>query len=179
MFPEHRRRVVDVDILAEQESWYRQQIGAAGLGLVAGFIVVVPAVLFLSGWLIPVPHQKEGLAERISALTTILNVSAKAVADIESEIAQRRDLVRQLQSDAERAKQLSAVSREQAEAVAQALKIELERREQSSFWSNVLMNLAFVFIGIVATEVFHWGRGKYLKKAFKREPKEAAPHGAS
>lgn len=33
------------------ERWYRQQVGAAVLGLVAGLIVVVPAVLWLSGWL--------------------------------------------------------------------------------------------------------------------------------
>jgi hypothetical protein len=31
--------------------WYRQQLGAAALGLVAGLTVVVPAVLWLSGWL--------------------------------------------------------------------------------------------------------------------------------
>jgi hypothetical protein len=33
------------------ERWYRQQVGAAVLGLVAGLMVVVPAVLWLSGWL--------------------------------------------------------------------------------------------------------------------------------
>jgi hypothetical protein len=35
----------------DDERWYRQQVGAAVLGLVAGLIVVVPAVLWLSGWL--------------------------------------------------------------------------------------------------------------------------------
>lgn len=38
-------------IANDDERWYRQQLGAAGLGLVAGLIVVVPAVLWLSGWL--------------------------------------------------------------------------------------------------------------------------------
>ena len=33
------------------ERWYRQQVGAAVLGLAAGLMVVVPAVLWLSGWL--------------------------------------------------------------------------------------------------------------------------------
>jgi hypothetical protein len=37
--------------LGDDDRWYRQQLGAAGLGLVAGLIVVVPAVLWLSGWL--------------------------------------------------------------------------------------------------------------------------------
>lgn len=36
---------------SEDDRWYRQQLGAAGLGLIAGLIVVVPAVLWLSGWL--------------------------------------------------------------------------------------------------------------------------------
>jgi hypothetical protein len=34
----------------DDDRWYRQQIGAAGLGLLAGLIVVVPAVLWLGGW---------------------------------------------------------------------------------------------------------------------------------
>jgi hypothetical protein len=37
--------------VADDDRWYRQQMGAAALGLVAGLIVVVPAVLWLSGWL--------------------------------------------------------------------------------------------------------------------------------
>jgi hypothetical protein len=36
---------------SDDDRWYRQQLGAAGLGLVAGLVVVVPAVLWLSGWL--------------------------------------------------------------------------------------------------------------------------------
>jgi len=35
---------------SDDERWYRQQLGAAALGLVAGLIVVVPSVLWLSGW---------------------------------------------------------------------------------------------------------------------------------
>lgn len=37
--------------VTDDDRWYRQQMGAAGLGLVAGLLVVVPAVLWLSGWL--------------------------------------------------------------------------------------------------------------------------------
>jgi hypothetical protein len=33
------------------DRWYRQQVGAAVLGLAAGLMVVVPSVLWLSGWL--------------------------------------------------------------------------------------------------------------------------------
>lgn len=36
---------------SDDDRWYRQQLGAAGLGLLAGLVVVVPAVLWLSGFL--------------------------------------------------------------------------------------------------------------------------------
>jgi hypothetical protein len=35
---------------AKEDRWLRQQVSAAALGLVAGLMVVVPAVLWLSGW---------------------------------------------------------------------------------------------------------------------------------
>ena len=38
-------------MLSDDDRWYRQQLGAAALGLIAGLIVVVPAVLWLSGFL--------------------------------------------------------------------------------------------------------------------------------
>jgi hypothetical protein len=38
-------------VLSDDDRWYRQQLGAAALGLIAGLIVVVPAVLWLSGFL--------------------------------------------------------------------------------------------------------------------------------
>ena len=38
-------------VTSDDDRWYRQQVGAAVLGLVAGLVVVVPAVLWLSGWL--------------------------------------------------------------------------------------------------------------------------------
>jgi hypothetical protein len=37
--------------VSDDDRWYRQQLGAAALGLIAGLIVVVPAVLWLSGYL--------------------------------------------------------------------------------------------------------------------------------
>jgi hypothetical protein len=37
--------------VTDDDRWYRQQMGAAVLGLAAGLLVVVPSVLWLSGWL--------------------------------------------------------------------------------------------------------------------------------
>lgn len=39
--------------LNEEDRWFSQQMGAALLGLVAGLIIVVPTVLWLSGWFDP------------------------------------------------------------------------------------------------------------------------------
>jgi hypothetical protein len=50
----------------DDERWYRQQLGAAGLGLVAGLVAVVPAVLWLSGW-IGGPSSKAAAARQPSA----------------------------------------------------------------------------------------------------------------
>jgi hypothetical protein len=50
----------------DDERWYRQQLGAAGLGLLAGLIVVVPAVLWLSGW-IGGPSSKAAAARQALA----------------------------------------------------------------------------------------------------------------
>jgi hypothetical protein len=50
----------------DDERWYRQQLGAAGLGLLAGLIVVVPAVLWLSGW-IGGPSSKAAAARQAPA----------------------------------------------------------------------------------------------------------------
>ena len=37
----------------DDDRWFRQQMGAAVLGLIAGLMIVVPAVLWLSGWFGP------------------------------------------------------------------------------------------------------------------------------
>jgi hypothetical protein len=39
--------------LSDDDRWYRQQLGAAVLGLVAGLMIVVPAVMWLSGFFDP------------------------------------------------------------------------------------------------------------------------------
>jgi hypothetical protein len=54
---------------SDDERWYRQQLGAAALGLLAGLIVVVPSVLWLSGWL-GGPQTKTGrqVAEQGAAI---------------------------------------------------------------------------------------------------------------
>jgi hypothetical protein len=50
----------------DEDRWFRQQLGATLLGLVAGLIVVVPAVLWLTGWIGP----QKGKSGIIASATT-------------------------------------------------------------------------------------------------------------
>jgi hypothetical protein len=55
----------------DEERWYRHQMGAALLGLVAGLMIVVPAVLWMSGWFEP-PKGQSGIAPHVAAAATDL-----------------------------------------------------------------------------------------------------------
>jgi hypothetical protein len=62
----------------DDERWYRQQVGAAVLGLVAGLVVVIPAVLWLSGWL-GGPQAKPATARQPADQTPIKTADVKPV----------------------------------------------------------------------------------------------------
>jgi septal ring factor EnvC (AmiA/AmiB activator) len=136
-------------------------LNGAGVSALSLFIALFANLIFINIYRYiksePRP-QKQELVQRIGELTAVLNDSAKAVSEIENEFARRRELVRKLESDAETATKLSAVSREQAEAVAQALKIELEKREQSSFWSAHLTAIFYTLLGVAIAEIVHYVR---------------------
>jgi hypothetical protein len=63
---------------SDDERWYRQQVGAAALGLLAGLIVVVPSVLWLSGWL-GGPQTKAGRQPVADQSTSIKVADVKTV----------------------------------------------------------------------------------------------------
>jgi hypothetical protein len=63
---------------SDDERWYRQQVGAAALGLLAGLIVVVPSVLWLSGWL-GGPQTKAGRQPLADQSTSIKVADVKTV----------------------------------------------------------------------------------------------------
>jgi hypothetical protein len=72
-------------MLSDDDRWYRQQLGAAALGLIAGLIVVVPAVLWLSGFLGgPQKGPRPAVAETPPAVTM---ATADATPDVKVTIA--------------------------------------------------------------------------------------------
>jgi hypothetical protein len=65
--------------VSDDDRWYRQQMGAAALGLVAGLMVVVPAVLWLSGWLGGPQARSTASRQPVSPFDTIDTVKAPDV----------------------------------------------------------------------------------------------------
>jgi hypothetical protein len=53
----------------EKDRWFRQQMGAAALGLAAGLMIVVPTVLWLSGWI--GAGQKQKVASSAASATMV------------------------------------------------------------------------------------------------------------
>jgi hypothetical protein len=56
----------------DEDRWYRNQMGAALLGLAAGLMIVVPAVLWLSGWFEPQKSKPGAAPHMVAAATTDL-----------------------------------------------------------------------------------------------------------
>ena len=61
--------------LSDDQRWYRQQMGAAFLGLIAGLMIVVPSVLWLSGRIGPLKlgteHEAAVSGEKVPEVKTV------------------------------------------------------------------------------------------------------------
>jgi len=80
----------------DEDKWYRHQMGAALLGLAAGLMIVVPTVLWMSGWFEP-QNSKPGAAPPMTAA---------AITDLKSaEVRTMKVQVRPLERPAEAAAQ--------------------------------------------------------------------------
>jgi hypothetical protein len=63
----------------DEDRWVRHQMGAAVLGLAAGLMIVVPTVLWLSGWFDP-QKAKPAAVSRVAAVSSDSKASADAPA---------------------------------------------------------------------------------------------------
>ena len=113
----------------------------------------------------PMPRSAPvSLEDRIVKLTNALNGASKAISDIEAEIVARQALVERLREDAELAEKIATLNREQSDAVAQALKVQLDRQDRRAFWLSVLTNIFFTCLGVLLSEIVHrwrWSRRTY------------------
>lgn len=94
----------------EDDRWFRQQMGAALLGLVAGLMIVVPTVLWLSGWFEP-EKAKPAAASRQAATASAASPDVKAPPEPKApEVRTVKVQVRPVEKSAEGAAQFVAGS---------------------------------------------------------------------
>jgi hypothetical protein len=77
----------------DDDRWYRQQLGAAGLGLLAGLVVVVPAVLWLSGFLGGAPSKAARQAAAETPAVKVAEVKPVKVASATTSVEPRMAVV--------------------------------------------------------------------------------------
>lgn len=117
----------------------------AGVVIGLGSVIVVA-----SGFeLIDAFYGRQGttLQARIETLSNSLRDTSEIIAQIEEEVAQRSQLVSELERKARVAEQLEAANREQVEAISLLLRSELDRQEDWNFWVNVAQNAFFMILG--------------------------------
>jgi myo-inositol-1-phosphate synthase len=105
------------------------------------------------------------LPSRIQTLTDSLNLAAKTIGQIETEIEQRQQLVRQLEKDAETASKVSVLNKEQMEAVAQVLRAEIKNDGQENFWRAQLLAFFYAALGVGLSEGYRF----FLRWRVKRK----------
>jgi hypothetical protein len=96
------------------------------------------------------------LEDRIKLLTDSLNSSARTIQEIENEIKDRQALVTKLQRDAEIAQKLTALNKDQVDAIAQVLRGQIEAEEHRSFWGNQFLAVLYTLLGVALAELSRW-----------------------
>jgi DNA-binding XRE family transcriptional regulator len=91
--------------------------------------------------------REESLDDRIAALAKALQAASRTITEIESEVAARQKLVTRLEADAETAKQLAALHKEQVEAVAQVFQGALDTTTRHTERLSWLQGFLFFVLG--------------------------------
>jgi hypothetical protein len=94
------------------------------------------------------------LPSRISTLTASLKGAADTIGQIEEEIKQREGLVQRLEEQADTAKKLSAMNKDQLDAVAQVLRGEIRRDERQNFWNAQVLAFFYAAVGVGLSELY-------------------------
>ncbi len=126
------------------------------------FVAVAGAISSAIGTLLQKYFERskgktETLEVRIDKLTAALKSSSQLVSEVESEIQARKELVVELQKDAEKYEKLISLNQEQVDAVAQVLQGELTKESGKSFKKSLLVNFIFFLLGASASWYFSVG----------------------
>jgi hypothetical protein len=88
--------------------------------------------------------------------TASLKGAADTIGQIEEEIKQREALVQRLEEQADTAKKLSAMNKDQLDAVAQVLRGEIGRDERQNFWSAQALAFFYPAVGVGLSELYRF-----------------------
>ncbi len=90
-------------------------------------------------------------------MSSNLEQASQAISKIEAEIAQRQQLVDQLEQQRQTAEEVSRLNEEQVEAVAQLLRGEVQANERQSLWLNIIIEVitsaAFFLLGLISPTI--------------------------
>jgi hypothetical protein len=137
--------------VTRSELWFRGSV----FGIFSGVIAITSAAIpFFYGFLHK--NRPPTLEQKITVLTGSLNNAARAISDIEQEIQSRQQFADKLRADAEEAKKIATLNKEQVDAVAQTLRGQLQEQERASYWPHLLANLFFAALGVALTELYRW-----------------------
>jgi hypothetical protein len=123
----------------------------AAFGIGAVVISLISSLITFS-W----KREQLELPARIQLLTGSLNSAAETIGQIEAEIKQRQELVRQLEKDAETASKLAALNKEQMDAVAQVLRSEIKSDQSQNFWGAQFLAFFYAALGVALSEGYRF-----------------------
>lgn len=149
--------------------------------LIVAMVGVSVLVASLAETFISQRTQPTTLEQKIEILSSNLEDAAKAISEIETEIARRQELVERLEEQRRTTEELLALNQDQVEAVAEILRSELQREARSRFWFDIATRVAiaafFFLLGI------YWERvtqlvSRILPGRFREAPSFADNFGA-
>jgi vacuolar-type H+-ATPase subunit I/STV1 len=101
-------------------------------------------------------EREETLEERIKQLTSSLEDISKVIGDVEKAVEERRELARKLEQDVRTYNNIITLKKDEVEAVAQLLRGELKKEERRGLLRDILINVVFFMLGLVASYfLFH------------------------
>ena len=103
-------------------------------------------------------EKEPDISTKIKRISKTLDKSSIALSDLQMELEQKIQYVKELNAEANQAQSLLSLSRDQVKAITTMINKETQRENRANFWKSVLVNFVFFILGAVASYVI----SKYL-----------------
>lgn len=101
----------------------------------------------------PILRPRDPAVDRVKQLVKALTETTQVIHAIEKEVKARSRLAERLQTDVETHKRLLALEGPEVEAIAQTLRLEVQREGRRSLWVGFLVNALFFGLGVFVTRL--------------------------